>query len=243
MGSAGLIGYVGDFAIGITLLAVGASSSAMWTRIQRGWQLGLSGHVFPINRDGRSKPKIHLRASLDKIPFGENPPTLRGYTHCGDAQGVTKIAEYFHTLPVDVEFDYFPEITGKMRNVVLLGASSRSDISREVARDLYDRNIRVRGEGEHAFFRDTDGNEYHCKHVELDGRMIVAKDVGVIFRKVTDNGTTVLMCGGIHTFGSLAAAEVALTAEFQRWINRLWEEKDALLGQMHEQYARSGPRP
>ena len=24
--------------------------------------------------------------------------------------------------------------------------------------------------------------------------------------------------------------------EFQQWINRLWEEKDALLGQMHERY-------
>jgi 1-acyl-sn-glycerol-3-phosphate acyltransferase len=32
----------------------------------------------------------------------------------------------------------------------------------------------------------------------------------------------------------------AYRLEFQQWINRLWEEKDQLLGQLHQQYPKKG---
>jgi hypothetical protein len=189
-----------------------------WGR--RKYVLSLASHVFPTNRDSQQRAQIHLRTSLDCIEYGENPSTLRGYTHSGDMVGAMAVMKYFHDLPVDVEFDYFSEITNDMKNVVLMGASSRSDVCREIAADLYDRGIRVRGTNVHAYFRDASGKEYHCEHSECGGKHIVTKDVGLIFRKISDTGVDVLLCGGIHTFGTQAAAHVALSADFQRKVRK-----------------------
>lgn len=128
--------------------------------------------------------------------------------------GVMNIVEYFEKLPAKIEFDYFPEIKPGMKNVVVLGASERSDISRDLGAELAKRGIKVYGNGVHAHFRDSSGNEYRCEHVEADGKMIVSKDAGIIFRKQTHTGATILLCAGLHQFGTQAAAEVALSEEF-----------------------------
>jgi hypothetical protein len=201
-------------------ILIGLVMPIIWQRWRRFRALRLASCVFPTKPGEDAKPVMHLRASFDRVEYGENPPTLRGYTHSGDMLGAIGIIQHFHNLPVDVEFDYFPEIRHGMKNVVLLGASSRSDVSREVATELYSRGIRVRGQNEHAHFCDPTGKQYRCEHLQIDGKHIVTRDAGVIFRKVADSGIEILMCGGIHTFGSQAAAEVALSAEFQKRVKR-----------------------
>jgi len=204
-----------DISKNIFYVLLGIFLPILWIKFHHYKHLNLIKLVFPVHSDGASIPKIHLRVSLDEIIFGEYPGTLRGYTHSGDLLGAMNIIKYFHDLPVDVEFGYFSEIGMKMQNVVLLGASSRSDVSREVASVLYKNNIRVRGSKEHAYFMDPSGRTYKCCHTVLDKRVIVTHDAGVIFRKIFENGSTVLMLGGIHTFGTQAAAEVAMSDEFQ----------------------------
>jgi hypothetical protein len=204
----------------LIFLLLGLSLPTVLHGIRQRFALRLARHVFPLQADGDDVSTIHIRASLDEIMYGTNPETLRGYTHSGDMLGVMSIVGHFDLLPVELEFDYFDEIRDEMKNVVLLGASSRSAVSRELTKELYNRGIRVRGENRHAFFRDPSGKNFHCEHAEVGGNTIVSRDVGVIFRKISDNGTTVLLCGGIHTFGSQAAAEIAVTKEFQRFIKK-----------------------
>lgn len=184
-------------------------------------KLGLVGNVFPAKSFDGEIPLVHLRTSFDEIVFGTNPPTLRGYTHSGDVEAAMKIFQLFNALPVEIEFDYFPEIRADMKNVIIVGASSRSDVSRELGQELYELGVRVHGKNEHAHFCDASGQTYRCEHKLHNDQMIVTKDAGVIFRKITDTGATVLLCAGLHTFGSQAAAEVALSDDFQRKIRKL----------------------
>lgn len=53
-----------------------------------------------------------------------------------------RIAEEFDELPVKLDFDYFPEIRRDMKNVVVVGASSRSDVARDLGSELNRRGIR-----------------------------------------------------------------------------------------------------
>lgn len=212
--------FVFDVVLGFVFLGLGWLLPAASIAFTKRLQLGLARHVFPADAANSSKPLIHIRASFDEVVFGENPPTLRGYTHSGDVQAVVQIFRYFDDLPVELEFDYFPEIRPEMKNVVIVGLSSRSDVSRELGQMLYDLGIRVRGEKQHAYYRDRAGGEYRCEHREVDGRHITTKDAGIIVRRRTENGATILLCGGIHTFGSQAAVDVALSKPFQRLIRK-----------------------
>ena len=202
------------------LVVLGLIIPEVWGRWRRLATLRLRGYVFPTVGADSGKPIIHIRASFEEVSFGTNPPTLRGYTHAGDLQAVMNIYEAFDRLPVRIKFDYFAQITREMRNIVIIGASSRSDVSRDLGQELSARNIRILGDGEHAHFRDSALVEYRCVHAEVDGRFIVTKDIGVIFRKRTETGALILLCGGIHTFGSQAAAEVAALPEFQKRVRK-----------------------
>lgn len=204
--AAGLIGGL------ITLLVRWGINRYFLVRRRR-----LAGYVFPVFTDARGKdPVIHLRASFDELVAGSGPPTLRGYTHSGDVQAIMSIADFFDPLPAKIEFDYFPEIREGMRNVVVVGGSSRSDVSRDLTAELDRRGVRTRGQNAHAYFKDKAGREYRCEHAETDRGVIVTKDAGIIYRRTIDSGLTVLLCSGLHTFGSQAAATVALLPEFQR---------------------------
>jgi hypothetical protein len=192
-----------------------------WNRIVLERKRRLAGHVFPVFSDARGRdPVIHLRASFDELLNGTNPPTLRGYTHGGDVQAIMSIASFFDPLPVTIEFDYFPEIREGMKNVVVVGASSRSDISRDLNAELHQRNIRIPGTDSHAHFRDKAGNEYRCSHQDSAKGALVTKDAGIIYRRTIDSGLAILLCAGLHTFGSQAAATVALMPEFQKMVRR-----------------------
>ena len=188
--------------------------ASVWVR--RSLRLRLLKHVFPLEPEGSGQVKIHVRASLDEIEFGRNPATMRGYTHCCDVHAVTLVHQTFEHLPAEVEFDYFPEIGTDMKNILIIGCSSRSSVSNELGRELKRRHIRVSGNKQHAYFRTPSGIEYHCEHAEVANRTIVAKDAAVIMRRKTEGGKTILLCGGLHTQGSLAALEVALLPEFQK---------------------------
>lgn len=209
-----------DVILGLVLMVLGWAIPATWTIARRRLQLGLAKRVFPAESSDNRRPVLHLRASFDAVEFGQNPPTLRGYTHSGDVQAIVRIFEFFDDLPVKLEFDYFPEIRHDMRNVIIVGLSSRSDVSRELAEELYSFGVRVKGDGNHGFYKDAAGVEYRCAHAEKSNGFIVKADVGVVVRRKTESGCTILLCGGIHTFGSQAAAEVALSRDFQKRVKK-----------------------
>lgn len=199
---------------------LGAVVLPLWHIGERRLSLSRMSRVFPVSSERNEWPIIHLRASFDEVMYGEHPPTLRGYTHTGDVHGLLAIYKSFENLPVRLEFDYFTEIDRAMKNVVVIGASSRSEVSHELGRELYERGIRVHGVDEHAYYRDRSGREYRCEHKKTGRRAIVTKDVGILYRRNAQSGVGILLCGGIHTFGSQAAAEVALMPDFQRRVQK-----------------------
>jgi hypothetical protein len=209
-----------DIAIGFAIGLFFLIAPALWVWGSRNAALSLLKHVFPLTSTGAWRPLVHVRASMDQIVFGSNPPTMRGYTHSCDVQAVIRAFEALEKLPARIEFDYFPEIKAEMKNVIIVGCSSRSSVSNDLGRELNRRNIRVHGKDEHAYFREPSGDEFHCEHIESEGRSIVSKDAAVVMRKVSENGMTILLCGGLHTQGSLAAMEVALSSEFQRKVRK-----------------------
>lgn len=204
------------FALGLFFLIV----PWLWVLGNRYSRIRLLRHVFPLNLKEETRLCIHVRASLDQIDFGANPSTMRGYTHACDVQALVRVIETFKNLPVDVEFDYFPEIRADMKNILIIGCSSRSSVSNELGRELKKRNIRVHGSKKHAYFREPTGGKFHCEHISREGHYIVSKDAGVVMRKVSESGMTILLCGGLHTQGSLAAMEVALSIEFQKKVRK-----------------------
>lgn len=190
----------------------------------RYWKLTRLGCVFSFQREPKHRPVIHVRASLDLIAYGRNPETMRGYTHVGDVLSSMQLARHFDALPVHFNFSFFSEISASMKNIVLIGVSSRSAVSREIGLELYARGIRVRGDNRHAFFKDANGDVYDCNEVEavINGTKynIVERDSGVIVRRVLESGAVVTLFGGVHTQGTFAATQVALTSGFQTRVRK-----------------------
>ena len=63
--------------------------------------------------------------------------------------------------------------------------------------------------------------ELRCSHVhdeEFESR--VEKDYGIIVRIQGDNGNCLLLCGGIHMFGTQGALEVAISESFIRQVQQ-----------------------
>lgn len=205
-----------NLAVNIALVIVGWALPKIWDWTYSRFRLRMLGIVFPTTPGGGGNVCIHVRASLDELEFGSNPPTLRGYTHSGDILAVMDIMEHFRGLPAKIDFDYFSEIKEMMRNVVIIGGSKTSDISRDISKELITRGYRRDGDAAHAYYLDPSGKEYHCEHIVHDGKNIVSKDAGIIYRTRSDNGCEILFCGGLHTFGSQAAVAVALSKDFQK---------------------------
>lgn len=126
-------------------------------------------------------------------------------------------------LPLELHFDYNVVSSEAYKSWILLGLSRKTMLPP----DIYDRidaetGIRVVKTTNsplfhHQFLRGPDGTEYHCEHVpdsNFESRVI--RDYGLIYRSVLDNGVSLLLCGGIHTFGTLAAVEVAFSDEFRK---------------------------
>jgi hypothetical protein len=175
-------------------------------------------HVLPITNH-RVQNTIRIRTSVDIFAAGEGIKSKRGYTHISEAIALQVIADVVHGLPsIKLAFDHGPQIDAVDSCRIVLGLSrTKSKISNR----LFDRIGTstgidlIKGTTVHQYFRDRQGTEYKCEHIEdPDFSTRVIKDYGMIYRCVGDSGGALLLCGGIHMFGTQAAVQVALGDEF-----------------------------
>jgi hypothetical protein len=178
--------------------------------------------ILPIS-DVSTQKDVLIRPSLEIQPAGMNGKSKRAYTHSSETIALQKIAEDLANLPLNLHFNYDVVAAEKYSSWILLGLSRKTILPKEIYDQLEsETGIRVvkttRGPTfNHQFFRGPDGTEYHCEHVPdpaYESR--VTKDFGLIYRSVLNNGASVLLCGGIHMYGTLAAVEVAFSEEFQK---------------------------
>lgn len=212
------------FTIFGTVLGVALQSAfeALWSYIHPRYRLRRLRRILPI-KDLATQRHILVRPSLEILKEGKNGKSKRGYTHSSETIALQKIAKMLANLPIELHFDYNVVASESFKAWILLGLSRKTMLPA----DIYDRihsetGIRVVKTTNapifhHQFIRVDDGSEYHCEHLpDPDYESRVVKDYGLIYRSVLENGVALLLCGGIHTFGTLAAVEVAFSEEFQK---------------------------
>lgn len=168
--------------------------------------------VFPFTKQS---PKFSVKCSMKIIKDGTNPPSLRSYVHSAEIMALHKIAKSFHEKPVTIKFDSFYSSPQENQNLLLIGASAYNEISRHIMADMGPLSL-CKSNDSHSFFK-LNKTEYRCKHTSCDNAKVV-EDYGIILRKSVYENNIVLLLGGIHMHGTLAAAEVALSSKFQQTV-------------------------
>ena len=178
--------------------------------------------VLPI-KDINQQNEVLIRPSLEITAMGKNGASKRGYTHANETIALQQISNVLADLPIKIHFDYNVVASEVYKAWILLGLSRKtvlpSDIYEKLENETGIRVVKTSSgiKFDHQYFRDSNGNEFHCEHVEdMEFESRVLKDYGLIYRTELENGACILLCGGIHMFGTQAAVEVMLSEDFQK---------------------------
>jgi len=185
----------------------------LYEKLKPWLQLRKLSAVLPISRNNQTH-EILVRASLEVLSSGGGEKSKRAYTHSSETLSLQSLSKILHGTPAKLKFRYDD---GGHGDWIILGLSRKSKISQATLDDIRSKTgiTVVKGEGTHQFFCMPDGQTYRCVHVpDPKFETIVTKDYGIIYRSANDQGNLVLLCGGIHMFGTQAAVEVAFSAAF-----------------------------
>jgi hypothetical protein len=170
-------------------------------------------NVLPLSSGNKTR-EIFIRASLEVLAAGGGEKSKRAYTHSSETLSLQLLTKILHGTPVMLKFQYEDTSHGDW---IILGLSRKSKISQVTIDEIKSRSgiTIVKGEGSHQFFSIPNGETYRCVHVpDPEFETLVTKDYGIIYRSVNDQGNVLLLCGGIHMFGTQAAVEVAFSDAF-----------------------------
>lgn len=175
--------------------------------------------VLPISRNNQTH-EIFIRSSLEVLSLGSGGKSKRAYTHSSETLSLQLLSKLLHGTPAKLKFQYDDANHGDW---IILGLSRKSRISQATLDDITNKTCItvVKGEDSHQYFSMPDGKTYRCAHVpDPDFETLVTKDYGIIYRATNDQGNLVLLCGGIHMFGTQAAVEVAFSDAFIERVRR-----------------------
>lgn len=179
-------------------------------------QLRKFRHVLPLSK--LTGGVIHIRPSRDIIASGNGGKSKRAYTHSAETIALHQISRTVKHLPITLDFQYDDIDTSDGNGWIIFGTSRRMSKLTNALIDHINMDFSIRiekGVNSHGYFKSADGNEYHCEHTSDDKyESRVTKDYGIIYRGAFDDGVLVLLCGGIHMFGTLAAVETAFSDKF-----------------------------
>jgi hypothetical protein len=191
-------------------------------------------YILPIINPADQRD-IFIRPSIEVLTAGSGGRSKRAYTHSCETIALQTLSRVFHGLPINLIFSYNDFASTEYAGWILLGLSrEKSKISESLFEQIkQETKIRVvKGQGTHQFIQDASGKQYKCQHVDDDEfETKVTKDYGLIYRGVSNNGNAILLCGGIHMFGTQAAVEVALSEPF---IERIRSAKSFAFAQVVE---------
>lgn len=175
----------------------------------------LISKVFPFTN---SDTQLEVKCSLKKIQDGKNPQSLRAYVHSAETLALQKIAKHLHGHDVTLNVVSFYSIPQEKKNLLLIGAASYNELSKHILEGI-DEFIIHYYKDHHANY-EHNGKIYECSHTAFENGSKVVVDYGLVVRKKLSDEHYVLLLGGIHMHGTLAAAEVAITRDFQRVIGK-----------------------
>ncbi len=180
-------------------------------------------NVLPISADNQNL-SIALRPSLEVQKVGMNGKSKRGYTHSSEVIALQRLSKAIDGTPISLNFQYSSLNHNPMLDWIILGLSRKSEVQKELYSILEDKLgvfvVKVQSEiaYEHQYIR-VGTEEYKCLH-ELDEEYdsLVVRDYGLIARIRLSTGNFVLLCGGIHMYGTQVALETAINPEFINFV-------------------------
>lgn len=175
----------------------------------------LISNVFPFTR---SDSQLEVKCSLKRMQDGKNPPSLRAYVHSAETLALQKIAKHLHGHNVTLNVISFYSVPQEEKNLLLIGAASYNELSKHILADVNEFKI-IHNEDCHTIY-ECEGGKYTCSHATTEDGSKVTEDYGIVLRKRLSDEHFVLLLGGIHMHGTLAAAEVAMTRKFQSKIKK-----------------------
>jgi hypothetical protein len=138
------------------------------------------------------------------------------------------LVEKLKPFPVKIHHQRTVGDTEGFQNIIVLGGYSFNDLMKyetssaelkarfgvEVARPAANENC-----DKYIWTMGEDSRTFNCTHDAAKPGYPVTRDPGMIYR-YTHNDKEILVCRGLHSFGTAAALEVALMKEFHERVKR-----------------------
>lgn len=201
--------------------------------------------VLPITTND---PSFLVVTSLVPSYGGSPPKTYRNYVHSGETLALAKIMRRTQKKKITVSFEtfYYQKFT-EPRNCLFFGSPAWAA---EKLFSVDNKKIKILNfgplqyisqEGKHDRIQKLDGDwhwlpqdfpPYVCDHAPATSEIlakfqnppedlhVVTRDYGVIVRKPLGDGKVGLLLCGLHSHGTQAAAEVAISDEFYKRVKR-----------------------
>lgn len=149
-------------------------------------------HILPITELSDNN-ELYIRPSLEILALGAGEKSKRGYTHSCETIALQTLSAEVHALPIKLIFDYSDRKIGDNQGLILLGLSrEKSKLPSQVLDRIASSTgiIIEKPVDSHQFFRDSEGNEYHCEHLkDPKYETKVVKDFGIIYRGTSETGS------------------------------------------------------
>lgn len=203
-------------------------------------RLGRLRHVFPVSDVNMWKlisekdRTFSVRCSIvsPKLPEGDKPKTIRKYVHSAEVLALSRLMRELRPGFIALNMDNFYGNTSTFEdsNLLLLGLNRNNKLTESILLklDKYTKGrVRyVQSRNGHPYFSYKEDNANKkkccCDSVKEEQTQQVHKDCGVIIRapRPGSNNKVVLILGGIHMHGTLAATILALDKKFQKSVKK-----------------------
>lgn len=204
-----LLGFVQDLrGLGLARCVFPVAELKWWQKLLR----HLTSSV--ANTEKLDKQTVVIRASLVKRVEGARPKTLRYYTHTPEMLALGDISTALAAHNVTLSSEHFYATDTQAKYLLLLGSGAKTKLSGRMLVAMGENvDWNAKTPGEHTIIT-LYGRQYKCNETGEN----VDKDFGLIVRRVKPDGDVCLLLAGIHSFGTYAAARVALDRKFQRFV-------------------------
>lgn len=167
-------------------------------------------HVFPVSAEDRS---MTVKCSILRTVGGKSPETIRAYVHSAEALALKNVTSSLEPLGIKLDLGSFYGPPTNAKHLLLIGSGAHNPDSEAMMMNIGKYSCVFPKSGEHFYFM-LNGLPYKCIHKQNTSEIHVATDYGLIARRRLGE-RLVLLLAGIHMHGTLAAAEVALSKQFQ----------------------------
>lgn len=176
-------------------------------------------YVLPLSPENQMN-EIFIQPSFVVLGGGKGGQSKRGYTHTPEVEAIVQLILETIGTQIKLNFRYLDDTTRRDSDWIVLGLSAAysnlTDGATDTMRERFGVRICKPPEADKGHASIHLGNDvFSCTHVEdHEYGSRVACDYGIVCKMRLNHGRMMLICGGIHMFGTQAALETALSPEF-----------------------------